>query len=428
LYDPEENDLYDEFIALIESSGKEIVEIYTQERYPTSSHYFGRGFLERITEDFDLLEKLSEVNQAVISTQLSPLQYYGISEILPVEIMDKFELVLEIFEQRAHSQEAILQIELALLQYTKKFERNRLTSKVFSRFGTERRGFGATGQLKYAELISNYRAKESTIKQKLQKIQQDRVIQRKNRKRKADQENIFRIALAGYTNAGKSTLLNELTQAEVEVQDKMFTTLGTTTRRYIYKDLPVMITDTVGFIQDLPTTLIDAFRSTLEESLETDYVAVIVDISEILSEVERKVKTTLDVLHDLGVKDQHIWLILNKIDNLKEEDLTWIQEWVENTYQIYPHCFISAKKGRIDNIFKLFNQFRPAKHYQVLLPITMQKIRSDLYDTCEILKENYNNGKQLIQLDLLTRRQSTFLKLIKKAKKFDNNVSFVEIS
>jgi len=221
LYNPAKADLFDEFVSLIKSAGKDIVEIFTQDRYPTSGYYFGSGFVEEVGEEIAKIseERAIEIDNAIIGTQLTPLQIYNISQHLPIEIMDKFELVLEIFAKQARSLESVLQVELAKLMYTRNFERSRLTGKVFGRFGTERRGFGATGQLKYSEVLADYRAKEYTIKQKLKKITRDRAVQRENRKLKAESDQHLRIALVGYTNAGKSSLLNILTDSEVEVKE-----------------------------------------------------------------------------------------------------------------------------------------------------------------------------------------------------------------
>lgn len=427
---PDRDNLKDEFLALVEAAGKDIVEMFAQSRYPTSSHYFGPGFIEQLTEDFDRLEKLSTVEEVIVSTQLSPLQYYNIAVALPerVQLVDKYQLVLEIFEQRVSTLEAKLQIDLARLQYTHTFEKNRLQFKIKGgRFGTERRGYRQAGESKFAELIADFRRKEAVIRQKLDKIKQDRTIRRGNRTKNRDF--ILRLSLAGYTNAGKSSLLNALTESTVAVQDQLFTTLSTTTRSFTHKDLPVLITDTVGFMQDLPTELIEAFHSTLEESLETDFVAVVADGSEKISMVAKKIETTLAVLKDIGVQEEQIWMVFNKIDKVEGADLDPLRQWTGRKYDQYPHCFVSAKNGEVGELLDLIDQTRPARKYQVLIPASLQKTRSELYGSCEVLGENIEmvRDEAIIQLQVRTRRPAQFFKVISDAENLSNSVSYVEL-
>ena len=192
-----------------------------------------------------------------------------------------------------------------------------------------------------------------------------------------------------------------------------------------------MVTDTVGFIQNLPPTLVKAFRSTLEENLETDYVLVVVDISEEIEEVERKLHTALTVLHDIGAKQNQIWIVFNKIDLVEAKDFEFIQEWFSNYLEdldySYPSCYISAKSGELLELLKLINQHRPTRRFQVLLPVELHTIRSTFHNEMEVLKEDFNDD-QTVRLDIQTRRPSTFLKLLKQAKKLDQNVSYLEIT
>lgn len=335
-------------------------------------------------------------------------------------LVDKFQLVLTIFEHRASSIEAKLQIELARLQYNEVFEKNWYLSKMIggdfeATGGTERRGFGQSGESKFDEIVADHRKKEAVIKKKLDKIKQDRKVRRKSRN---SSENL-NLSLVGYTNAGKSTLLNSLTSSDVITQNQLFTTLGTTTRSFKYFDLPVMITDTVGFLEDLPTRLIDAFRSTLEESLEGDFILLVLDASDSISELERKLDVTITILKEIGVTVEDLLFVFNKIDKLEKKEKIWINEWFETTdYGTRPRVYVSALKNEMHEFFNLINTITNSKHFQVTFPDSFKKYKSEFYNFCQIINERtlFNESTNLYYtvLDLRTRRDAIFFKVFAK--------------
>ncbi len=300
--------------------------------------------------------------------------------------------------------------------------------------GTERRGFGQSGESKFDEVVADHRKKEAVIKKKLDKIKLDRKVRRKSRN---TSENL-NLSLVGYTNAGKSTLMNALTSSDAITQDQLFTTLGTTTRSFKYYDLPIMITDTVGFLEDLPTRLIDAFRSTLEESLEGDYILLVLDASDSISELERKLDVTITILKDIGVSVDELLFVFNKIDKLEKNEKIWIDEWFETTeYNSRPRVFVSALKKDVKDFLNLIASITSSKHFQVTFPDSFKKYKSEFYNFCEIINERtlFNESTNLYYtvLDLRTRRDAIFFKVFSRLEHEcqKNNLpvpTYVEIS
>jgi GTP-binding protein HflX len=421
LDNPAKPNLLDEFIELIKSADKEIVDTLSQSRYPTSAHFFGKGFLERLQEEFEA-HKYDTISAVIVSSELTPLQYFNIQAFIPenVLLIDKFQLVLTIFENRASSLEAKLQIELARLQYNVIFEKNWYLAKMIggnfeSTGGTERRGFGQSGELKFDEIVADHRKKEAILKKKLEKIKQDRKVRRKGR---LSTDDILNFSLVGYTNAGKSTIINSLTNSHVLTENKLFTTLGTTTRSLKFFDLPIMITDTVGFLEDLPTRLIDAFRSTLEESLVGDII-VVLDASDPISEIERKLDVTISILKEIDVETDDLMFLFNKIDKVDKNELIWIDEWFATTnYSLRPRAFVSALNQEFKEFIKILHSITTVKRYQVSFPESFQGLRSELYNQCEILHEktafDENTNLNYSVIDLRTRRSAIFKKLLAK--------------
>lgn len=438
LQHPEKMDLIDEYEALIESADKELVEIFTQHKYPTSSHYLGKGFLENVQDIVSEDEKFKDIQEIIVNTELTPLQFFNINSFFsPLTLIDRFQLVLEIFEKNSNSLESKLQIDLAKLKYNVIFEKQRYLKKMVGSMesigGTERRGFAGTGELKIDVILGDYRKKEAILKSKLNKIKLDRSTRRKSRNKVES----ISISLVGYTNAGKSSFINILTKSTIKTEEKYFTTLGTTTRSFKFHDLPILITDTVGFIEELPTQLIDAFQSTLEESLTTDYVALVIDVSDPISDIERKMDTTTEILKELGINDEKLVLILNKIDKTPKQEVVWINEYFDSLEtRARPRCFISAKIGDLDQFYKLLEQLCNVKKYQVILPLSFHDLKSELYTQFEVLNEitqlnNSTNNYETI-LELNTRKIEKFLKVIHKIESRCNKLnlksSYIQIS
>jgi len=277
------NDDVKELIALANSLGYEIVETFIQKKERITSHYIGRGKLEEIKR---FIEE-NDVEIAFVNADLKPSQWYNLENFLGIKVYDRIRLILEVFADRANRREAKLQVKLAKLRYEKPFVReliHRLKEK-------ERPGFLAGGEYLVADYYEMIKKQMKKIKEELAKIEMERKIRRKDRKEKG----FYLVSIAGYTNAGKSSLLKLLTGENVLVEERLFSTLSTTTSKMkqFRKYKPVLLTDTVGFIKNLPHWLIDAFHSTLEEIELADIVVLLIDASDDIDEMREETLTSL---------------------------------------------------------------------------------------------------------------------------------------
>lgn len=352
-------------------------EILQKRPAPHSSFYLGRGKLDELKEL--LTEKEAEV--VISDDELSPKQYKNLEKILEVKILDRTSLILHIFAQRAQTKEAQLQVELAQLQYL----RPRLT-RMWTHLSRLGGGIGTRGpgesQLEVDKRLIGTRIK--TIKEKIQKVQSHRMVNREKRQLIP----LVSGAIVGYTNAGKSTLLNTLSNANVLAEDKLFATLDPTTRQIeIGSNDPIVLTDTVGFIQKLPTQLVTAFRATLEEVLHADFLLHVVDISS--PNIDEMVYTVNELIAELGAKDTPQLYVFNKADTVKYPKTTL--KAVEN-YQ--PQVWISAKDKH--NIDALLNEIQHilAKYRREMtfyIPYNRMDIVNLLHKHGRILEEHYEN-------------------------------------
>jgi GTPase len=279
--------------------------------------------------------KSREADLAVFDEDLTPAQVRHLEKQLQVKVVDRSELILAIFARRARTREARLQVELAQLQYT--LPRLVHMWQHLSRTGG---GIGTRGPGETQLEVDRRRAREriSRLKESLRQVERERETQRKSRRRE------FRVALVGYTNAGKSTLFNALTRATVLTEDRLFATLDATTRRMALpsanggKPQAILVTDTVGFIRKLPHHLVASFRSTLVETLEADLLLVMADASD--PEMESQLEEVERVLDELGAAGRPRLLVFNKIDRLPND------EEAMGIRARYPGSFaISAKSG-----------------------------------------------------------------------------------
>lgn len=314
-------DSLDELALLTKTAGVVVVGSITQKLpRPSPKHYIGEGKLQYLSS----LKSITPYDVAIFDTELSPHQQKNLSEALKVKIIDRTTLILDIFAKRARTKEGQLQVEMAQLNYL--LPRLAGQWKHLERLGggIGTRGPGET-QLESDRRIIKKRI--NVIKREIEAIERHRLLYRVRRK-KAD---LPVVALVGYTNAGKSTLFNALTHANVFVQDKLFATLDPTTRRI---RLPggnfVLLTDTVGFIQKLPTTLVAAFKATLEELEDASLILQVVDISNTRA-VEQN-QTVEKVLKELKLDEKPRILVLNKIDlySREEEDAKNMASTIHN--------------------------------------------------------------------------------------------------
>ncbi len=280
-----------------------------QVREPDPNYQIGRGKVRELAE----LVAEKQAERVIFDNELKPQQAYNLAKATGVEIIDRFQLILKIFVNRAATTEAKLQIQLADLRY----ELPRAKEKVKLARKAEQPGFRGLGAYEVDVYYETIRRQIHRIQRKLKAIRKKRSLHRTRRL----ELGYSLIALAGYTNAGKSSLFNALAQEAVTVDSGLFTTLSTTTRAIELSERKILLTDTVGFIGDLPLTLIEAFQSTLEETIFSDIILLVVDIGEPMEEINRKLSCCLDTIQTIGAAGIPIITALNKVDLLSKESL-----------------------------------------------------------------------------------------------------------
>lgn len=355
-----------ELAFLVDTAGGIAVKKVIQNlQYPDPRTYLGSGKLEEV-RDY-IVE--NQITIAVFDDELSPSQTRNIEAVLKCRIIDRTRLILDIFSKRAQTAHAKVQVELAQYQYILP----RLTG-MWTHLEKQRGGIGMRGPGE-KEIETDRRIvrdRISLLKQRLKEIDQQKTTQRSNR------EQFIRVALVGYTNVGKSTLMNLLSKSDVFAENKLFATLDTTVRKVVFENLPFLLSDTVGFIRKLPHGLVESFKSTLDEIRETDLLLHIVDISH--SEFEEQIAVVNQTLQEIKAGDKPIIVVFNKIDNYswiekEEDDLTpkekfnisleelketWMAKLNNNT------IFISAKtKENIDQLrFIMYEEIKKL-HIQI---------------------------------------------------------------
>ena len=281
---------------------------------PERATFVGTGKLEEIQE----YVKAEEIDIVVFDDELSPMQLRNIENELKVKVLDRSNLILDIFAKRAQTAQAKTQVELAQLQYMLPRLTRMWTHLERQKGGIGMRGPGETQIESDRRIIKE---KISLLKKNLTLIDRQNETQRKNRKE------LVRVALVGYTNVGKSTIMNMLSKSEVFAENKLFATLDTTVRKVVLENAPFLLSDTVGFIRKLPHHLVECFKSTLDEVREADILIHVVDISH--PNFEDQIHTVNETLKDLGAIDKEMIMVFNKIDNYHEVKVE--QDWeVEN--------------------------------------------------------------------------------------------------
>lgn len=288
-----------EFLAL--TAGAETKERFVQRLpHPDTRTFVGKGKLDEIKT---FIEKHPEVNLAIFDDDLSGKQTHILEEELKIKIVDRTSLILDIFAARAQTAQARTQVELAQMQYLLPRLRGLWTHLERQRGGIGMRGPGEK------EIETDRRIVREVIdrlKLKLQKIDQQNETRRKNRGEE------IRVALVGYTNVGKSTLMNLLSKSEVFAENKLFATLDTTVRKVVFETTPFLLSDTVGFIRKLPTHLVESFKSTLDEVKEADLLLHVVDLAH--PQYEDHIENVQQTLRDIGAGDKPTLMIFNKVD------------------------------------------------------------------------------------------------------------------
>ena len=318
----------EELRNLAKAAGYTIVATITQIRKADPRYQIGAGKVEEIK----MLVKETGAEKLLFDNRLKPSQCYNLAKATGIEAIDRFKLILEIFTKNAHTKEAKLQIQLATLEYERAHAKQRVKLAKIS----EQPGFMGLGGYEvdvYHEAINR---QIHTILSKLKKIREKRLLHRTRR----SELGFLSISLAGYTSAGKSSLFNSLAYETAEVNESLFTTLSTTTRVFEFLNRKFLLTDTVGFIDRLPIKLIEAFHSTLEETIYSDLVILVLDINEPVDIIEKKNNVCLDTLERIGASGIPIITALNKIDTVSEREAQ--QKLQALKTQIKNPIFISA--------------------------------------------------------------------------------------
>jgi GTP-binding protein HflX len=272
-------------------------------------YQIGRGKTKELAD----LVKETGAEKIIFDNDLTPVQSYNLAKITGLTVIDRFQLILEIFSIRASTYEAELQIQLASLRY----ELSRAKERVKLARMEEQPGFMGLGKYEVDVYFESVKRQIGFIKAKLEKKQEERQLHRVRRA----ELGFSSISLAGYTNAGKSSLFNLLAEETVPVDDALFTTLSTTTRAVQFSKRKVLLTDTVGFIDRLPLKLVKAFHSTLEETIFSDVIILVVDLSEPKEDIKLKLSCSLDTIQQIGATGIPMVTALNKIDLLEEDEL-----------------------------------------------------------------------------------------------------------
>ena len=385
----------DEIVELARAAGYQVVDVLTQTRAEDPAYHFGEGKVETIAGRI----VAEDATAVIVDNELGPYQTFNVGNKLPegVRVIDRFRLILEIFGQRAQTRKAQLQVELAQLRY----ELPRAEAKASLAKRDERPGFMGLGE--YDE------SREQDIKSQISRIREEleRIEQTDQHRREQRRESGFDlVALAGYTNAGKSTLLRRLAEdldideneelhpdldTTAESENRLFTTLGTTTRRADIDRRDVLLTDTVGFISDLPHWLVESFKSTLDAVYRADLVLLVVDVSEPIEEIREKVVTSHDTLYERN--EAPIVTVLNKCDTVDDEE---IERKTEVLSALAPNPIvvsarsgenIEALRGRIDE------ELPELQRERLVLPMTedTMSVVSWIHDNTHVEEIEYGD-------------------------------------
>lgn len=370
----------DELEFLAYTAGAEVLKRFTQKVTDPNPRFFvGSGKLEEIKEFCNA----NEVDTIIFDDELSPSQLKNLEKELQIKVIDRTRLILDIFAQRARTSYARTQVELAQYEYLLP----RLT-RMWTHLERQKGGIGLRGPGE-TEIETDRRIVRDRIallKKKLEEIDKQMHTQRSHRGK------LVRVALVGYTNVGKSTLMNAISKSNVFAENKLFATLDTTVRKVVIKNLPFLLTDTVGFIRKLPTQLVESFKSTLDEVREADLLLHVVDISH--PSFEDHITTVETILKEIGAAEKPVMMLFNKVDAFTfqpkdEDDLTektkknysledWKKSWVAQHKT--PSVFISATQKQN------FEEFKDMLYEEV------KKIHITRFPFNDFLFELYNEG------------------------------------
>lgn len=381
------DDSLEELKQLADTAGATVIKKFIQKRpKPDPAFFIGRGKVQELA----LYAQQENIDLCIFDDELSPAQQRNIESVMGIRILDRTALILDIFAQRARTNEGKLQVELAQLQYT--LPRIMGKGLMLSRLGG---GIGTRGPGETKLEVDRRRIRDriAFIKDQIEKVKAVRSLHRSKRKK----NNVFEVSLVGYTNAGKSTLLNTLTNSDIYAKDQLFATLDPTTRQLTLPNKQeIIITDTVGFIQRLPHQLIAAFRSTLEVVTEADLLVHVIDVSHEL--YKEQAAAVHEVLKEIGAETKPVITVYNKIDKLPPDSkLADRLAMEEDTV-----CISAAKKLNLETLQQMIESHLKSKAVEVILciPYAETAKAAQLHETANVLEQEYTENGAVMKVIL----------------------------
>lgn len=381
------DDSLEELKQLADTAGATVIKKFIQKRpKPDPAFFIGRGKVQELA----LYAQQENIDLCIFDDELSPAQQRNIESVMGVRILDRTALILDIFAQRARTNEGKLQVELAQLQYT--LPRIMGKGLMLSRLGG---GIGTRGPGETKLEVDRRRIRDriAFIKDQIEKVKAVRSLHRSKRKK----NNVFEVSLVGYTNAGKSTLLNTLTNSDIYAKDQLFATLDPTTRQLTLPNKQeIIITDTVGFIQRLPHQLIAAFRSTLEVVTEADLLVHVIDVSHEL--YKEQAAAVHEVLKEIGAETKPVITVYNKIDKLPPDSKLADRLALEEDTV----CISAAKKLNLETLQQMIETHLKSKAVEVTLciPYAETAKAAQLHETANVLEQEYTENGAVMKVIL----------------------------
>lgn len=381
------DDSLEELKQLADTAGATVIKKFIQKRSkPDPAFFIGRGKVQELA----LYAQQENIDLCVFDDELSPAQQRNIESVMGIRILDRTALILDIFAQRARTNEGKLQVELAQLQYT--LPRIMGKGLMLSRLGG---GIGTRGPGETKLEVDRRRIRDriAFIKDQIEKVKAVRSLHRSKRKK----NNVFEVSLVGYTNAGKSTLLNTLTNSDIYAKDQLFATLDPTTRQLTLPNKQeIIITDTVGFIQRLPHQLIAAFRSTLEVVTEADLLVHVIDVSHEL--YKEQAAAVHEVLKEIGAETKPVITVYNKIDKLPPDSKLADRLALEEDTV----CISAAKKLNLESLQQMIESHLKSKAVEVTLciPYAETAKAAQLHETANVLEQEYTENGAVMKVIL----------------------------
>lgn len=381
------DDSLEELKQLADTAGATVIKKFIQKRpKPDPAFFIGRGKVQELA----LYAQQENIDLCIFDDELSPAQQRNIESVMGIRILDRTALILDIFAQRARTNEGKLQVELAQLQYT--LPRIMGKGLMLSRLGG---GIGTRGPGETKLEVDRRRIRDriAFIKEQIEKVKAVRSLHRSKRKK----NNVFEVSLVGYTNAGKSTLLNTLTNSDIYAKDQLFATLDPTTRQLTLPNKQeIIITDTVGFIQRLPHQLIAAFRSTLEVVTEADLLVHVIDVSHEL--YKEQAAAVHEVLKEIGAETKLVITVYNKIDKLPPDSKLADRLALEEDTV----CISAAKKLNLETLQQMIESHLKSKAVEVTLciPYAETAKAAQLHETANVLQQEYTENGAVMKVIL----------------------------